>query len=119
MAVECLHVKTRERVSNRVVETWDMLCRNGEVVLCSNKEEVAKEVHDVWTVGGASAQAIDNCPIVTMKPHSEGGPAMAPGCSCQDDGVELLELNAPVSFWLRPAAIEPVPIAESAKSNGA
>ena len=34
VAVECLHVKTRERVSNRVVETWDMLCRNGEVVLC-------------------------------------------------------------------------------------
>ena len=73
----------------------------------------------MWTVGGASAQTIDNCPIVTMKPHSEGGPAMAPGCSCQDDGVELLELNAPVSFWLRPAAIEPVPIAESAKANGA
>ena len=42
VSAEGLHVETRKSVSNGIVEAWDMACRNGEVVLCSKKEEIAK-----------------------------------------------------------------------------
>ena len=39
MSAEGLHLETRKSVSNGIVE---VACRNGEVVLCGKKEEIAK-----------------------------------------------------------------------------
>ena len=40
----CLDV---ERVSNGIVETRDVLCRDGEVLLCGNEIIFSLEVHDM------------------------------------------------------------------------
>ena len=45
MSAESLHVETRKRVSNGIVEAWDVACRNGEIVLCG--KEIAKR-YIIW-----------------------------------------------------------------------
>jgi hypothetical protein len=37
---ECLHVETRKGIGNRIVQARDVLCRDGEIVLCGNEEEI-------------------------------------------------------------------------------
>ena len=45
-------------------------------------------------------------------------PAVAPYCCCEDNGVELLPLDAPFPLGGAPAAVEPLPIAVGSEASG-
>ena len=50
---EHLHAEARERVSNDIVSARYVLCRNVEIMLCSEEEEETEERHNVWAARGA------------------------------------------------------------------
>ena len=118
MRMENLHVKTRERVSNGVVCARNVLCRYSEVMCGSCEEQTVEEGHYVRAVGGAGCHTLHHSLVVAQEADAEGGPAVAPGNSCQHNGVQLLPLNAVLQLCLGPPPVEPLPLAVGPEPDG-
>ena len=66
MCAKQLYVKTGRRVGNNVVRTGNVLCRYGEIVHGSGKENVS-EGHEARTVWCARHEALHHGPVVALE----------------------------------------------------
>ena len=84
----------------------------------SCEEQTAEEGHDVRAVGGAGRHAPHHSLVVAQEAVAEGGPAVAPGNSCQHNGIQLLPLDAVLQLFLGPPPVEPLPLAVGPEPDG-
>lgn len=84
VCAEDLHIEARKGMGNYVVCTRVVLYRDGNIMYSGDMQNITQEVHDVWTVGGASVYAMNNRLIITQKSNFTGGPVVTPHCGGQD-----------------------------------
>ncbi len=72
----------------------------------------------MWTVRGASCDAIDDCLIVEKEAHFSGWTSCGPNDGKEVDGIEFLELDAVGGLFWGPPGIKPLPIIVRTKADG-
>ena len=77
----------RERVSNTVVNTLNVLQENGEIMCGSFQKKRSDQCHEIAVLGGARLPYVDNCLVVAVDEEPFPCPLFTPGVGCCDDCV--------------------------------
>ena len=116
---ELLHLKSRERISNPVENTWYMLSCESEAETCCRRRQLTQKIHDTRNLRVPRRKDVDHGFIIGAKQNMPTKPLRAPDVRCYDYRKQLLISNGLLRLTRRPSSSKQLSLEVSTETQGA